>query len=48
MTIRDIKNIFKIIKNKKNLGLPLDSSINSEFENKTKHKNFLFLQMVLI
>ncbi len=42
MTIRDIKIFLKIIENKKILGLPLDSSINSEFESKTKHKNFIF------
>ena len=27
---------------KKELGLSLDSSINNEFENKIKHKNFIF------
>ena len=42
MTIRDIKVITKIIKNKIELGLPLDSSINNEFENILKHKNFIF------
>ncbi len=42
MTIRDIKILLEIIKNKKNLGLPLDLSINFEFEKKTKHKNFIF------
>ena len=43
MTIRDIKIFLKImIKNRNNLGLSLDYSINSEFENKTKHKNFIF------
>ena len=34
--------IDKIIENRNNLGLSLDYSINSEFENKTKHKNFIF------
>ena len=33
---------FEIIENRNNLGLSLDYSINSEFENKTKHKNFIF------
>ena len=42
MTIRDIRTLLKIIENKKELGLPLDSSVNFEFENKTKHKNFIF------
>ena len=42
MTLRDIQIFVKIIENKKKLGLPLDSSINSEFESKTKHKNFIF------
>ena len=42
MTLRDIKIISGIIKKKIDLGLPIDSSINQEFENKTKHKNFIF------
>ncbi len=42
MTIRDIRTLLKIIDYKKELGLPLDSSVNFEFENKTKHKNFIF------
>ena len=42
MTIRDIKTFLEIIENRNNLGLSLDYSINSEFENKTKHKNFIF------
>ena len=42
MTVRDIKILFNIIKNKLNLGLSLDSSINAEFENMTKHKNLIF------
>ncbi len=46
MTIRDIKILIDIIKNKNDLGLPLDSSVNSEFENKCKHKNFIFLNGV--
>ena len=32
----------KIIKDKIDLGLPLDSSVNSEFERNFSHKNFLF------
>ena len=42
MTLRDIKTFLEIIENRNNLGLSLDYSINSEFENKTKHKNFIF------
>ncbi len=42
MTIRDTKELVKIIKKKINLGLPLDVSVNSEFEKKSKHKNFIF------
>ena len=42
MTIRDIKIFLNLIKNRTNLGLPIDKSINSEFENKTKHTNFIF------
>ena len=42
MTIRDIKILLSIIKEKQSLGLPIDSSINSEFQKKSKHKNFIF------
>ncbi len=42
MTIRDIKLLMDIIKKKIDLGLPLDSSVNNEFEKKTKHKNYIF------
>ena len=42
MTVRDIKILSKIIKNRLDLGLPLDSSINAEFENKAKYKNLIF------
>ena len=42
MTIRDIKIFLNIIKSKIEVGLPLDKSVNIEFENKTKHKNFIF------
>ena len=42
MTIRDIKNLILIINNKMALGLPLDYSVNSEFEKKFKDKNFIF------
>ena len=42
MTIRDIKILSKIIQNKIELGIQLDSSILNEFEKETKNKNFLF------
>ena len=43
MTIRDIKLLINIIQNKISLGLPLDSSVNYEFEKNIKHKNYIFL-----
>ena len=42
MTIRDIKILSNIIKSRLDLGLPLDISINTEFENNAKHKNLIF------
>tara|TARA_B100001027_G_scaffold215001_1_gene188126 strand:- start:628 stop:1707 length:1080 start_codon:yes stop_codon:yes gene_type:complete len=42
MTLRDIKVLLSLIKNKIELGLPLDQSVNSEFEKISKHKNYLF------
>ena len=42
MTIRDIKTLMNIIKDKLDLGLPLDSSVNKEFEKNLKYKNFIF------
>ena len=42
MTIRDIKILLDIIVNKHNLGLPIDSSVNYEFEKNIKHKNLIF------
>ena len=42
MTLRDVKTLTTIIKNKIDLGLPIDQSINSEFEKKTKSQNYLF------
>ena len=46
MTIRDVKIFTNIIKDRIDLGLPLDSSINQEFEKKLKHKNFIFSNSV--
>ena len=42
MTIRDIKILSKIIQNKIDLGMQLDSLILKEFEKKTRNKNFIF------
>ncbi len=42
MSLRDIKEILRLIKFRINLGLPLDSSVFSDFENNMKHKNFIF------
>jgi 2-octaprenyl-6-methoxyphenol hydroxylase len=42
MTIRDIKILLDIIKKRLDLGLSLDSSVNSEFQKKLRHKNFIF------
>ena len=42
MTIRDIKQLSKIIQEKINLGIQIDSSILEEFQNKTKNKNLIF------
>ena len=42
MTIRDIKTLISIIRNKMDLGLPLDVSVNEEFEKTIKSKNFIF------
>ena len=42
MTIRDIGILSELIDKKKELGLSLDKSIFKDFENKTKHYNYLF------
>jgi len=42
MSIRDIKEISKLIKHRLDLGLDLDQSICSDFEKNSKHKNYLF------
>ncbi len=42
MTIRDISILINLINEKINLGLPLDSSVNNEFEKKLRHKNYIF------
>jgi len=42
MTIRDVKEVYKLIQFKKECGLDLDISICSDFEKNTKDKNYLF------
>ena len=42
MTVRDIKIFLDIIKNKLELGLPLDTSVNIEFQKKLRNKNLIF------
>ena len=42
MTLRDIKIFSEIVQKKLNLGLPLDKSVNDEFEKKSKHINYIF------
>ena len=46
MTIRDIIILIDIINEKKELGLPLDHSINKEFEKRLRHKNYIFFNGV--
>ena len=42
MTLRDIKILSEIIQEKLNLGLPLNVSVNEDFEKKSKHINYIF------
>ena len=42
MSIRDIKELLKIIDYKIKLGLPIDQSVFVEFQNNTKSKNLVF------
>ena len=42
MTIRDIKLISKIIDKKISLGLPIDISVAEDFQNSTRHLNYLY------
>ena len=46
MTIRDIKVLSDLIDFKINLGLPIDRSISKEFQNKTKHYNYIFSEAI--
>ena len=42
MSVRDIRQLVKIMQFKIDHGLDLDASVCIDFEKKTKHKNFLF------
>ncbi len=42
MTIRDIKIISKIVNHKISLGLPIDVSVAEDFQDSTRHLNFLY------
>jgi len=42
MTLRDIRILSEIIQSRIELGLELNQSIYKDFENKTKHLNFIF------
>jgi len=46
ITIRDIKVLSELIQKRIELGLPLDHSILQEFENRTKHLNYIFTSAV--
>ena len=42
MTIRDIKIISKLVNDRISLGLPIDMSVAEDFQNSTKHLNYLY------
>ena len=42
MTIRDIKIMSKIVNGRISLGLPIDISVAEDFQNSTKHLNYLY------
>jgi len=42
MTIRDIQILLEIIRNRLDVGLSIDSSVNYEFQKKIRHKNLIF------
>ena len=46
MTIRDLRILTKIIEDKIELGMQLDSQVFDEFEKKTKDKNFVFSKAI--
>ena len=46
MSLRDIKILSKIIDEKINIGLDIDSSICEEFQKKTRDKNYIFSKSI--
>jgi 2-octaprenyl-6-methoxyphenol hydroxylase len=42
MTIRDIQILLEIIRDRLEVGLSIDSSVNYEFQKKIRHKNLIF------
>ena len=42
MTIRDLQILLEIIKNRLDVGLPIDSSVNYEFQKQMRLKNLIF------
>ena len=46
MTIRDLKILLEIIKNRLDVGLPIDSSVNYEFQKQMRQKNLIFSQSI--
>ena len=42
MSLRDIKDLYELIKFRLDHGLELDSSICLDFEKRSRHKNYLF------
>ena len=46
ITIRDIKILSQLIQKRMDLGLHLDNSIFQEFENKTKHLNYVYTSAI--
>ena len=42
MTIRDIKIISRLVNERLSLGLPIDISVAEDFQNSTKHLNYLY------
>ncbi len=46
MTIRDIKIISRIVNDKMSLGLPIDISVAEDFQNSTKHLNYIYGKVI--
>ena len=46
MTIRDIKILSKLIDEKINLGMEIDNSLIDNFQNETKHLNYIYASSI--